>query len=124
VPRAWTSAALRVTPGIELRTDIELLIAEPFATIHFTRFKCMFHLDVTKGSGVAYVEIATHICFKCMFHMFQLFQTYVANVYSKCFSCFQTYVASVSSGCCNAYTGMFQEYNVYVATFERMLQKR
>jgi hypothetical protein len=43
----------------------------------------MFH-DVTKGSGVEYVAIATHVCFKCMFHMFQ---TYAANIYSKCFSC-------------------------------------
>jgi hypothetical protein len=30
-----------------------------------------------------------HICFECMFHMFHLSKTYVANVCSKCFSCFR-----------------------------------
>jgi hypothetical protein len=33
----------------------------------------MCFIDVAKGYDVAYVEMATHVCFKCMFHMFHLF---------------------------------------------------
>jgi hypothetical protein len=35
---------------------------------------------------VAYVALAIHVCCKCTFQMFELFQTYVANV--LCFKCF------------------------------------
>jgi hypothetical protein len=48
----------------------------------------MFHLDVAKGSDVAYVAMATHVCFKCMFHMFYLFKTYVPNVSAISEACF------------------------------------
>jgi hypothetical protein len=84
----------------------------------------MFNLDVSNVDiGVAHVAMAIHACFKCMFQVFYLFQTYVANVSFRCFksrsgvahvamtihTCFkrmfqvfrlfQTYVASVSFGC-------------------------
>jgi hypothetical protein len=52
-------------------------------------------------SAIAYVAMAIHICCKCRFQMFQLFQTYVASVLSGC--CI----------CCNDYTRMLQ---VYVST--------
>jgi hypothetical protein len=45
----------------------------------FSYFKCMlrvFYLDI------AYVALAIHICCKCMFQMFQLFQTYIVSVLS------------------------------------------
>jgi hypothetical protein len=43
----------------------------------------VFHLDVLKvDRNVAYVAVAIHVCFKCMFQIFHLvFQTYVC----KCF---------------------------------------
>jgi hypothetical protein len=64
-------------------------------------------------SGVVYVAMDLHVCCKCMFQMFQLFQTYVASllprilhklqwlytyiasVYFKCFICFRL--------CCSKY---------------------
>jgi hypothetical protein len=30
---------------------------------------------------VAYVAMAMHVCFKCMFQIFYLYQTYVASVF-------------------------------------------
>jgi hypothetical protein len=45
----------------------------------------MFHLNVSKVNlGVAHVAMAIHTCFKSMFQVFHLFQTYVANVLSRC----------------------------------------
>jgi hypothetical protein len=54
-------------------------------------FKC-FNLDV------AYVAMAAHTCFECLFHVFKMFQTYVAKgdqnvayiamVMQACFRCF------------------------------------
>jgi hypothetical protein len=58
--------------------------------------------DVAKvDRNVTHVAMAMHICFKCMFQMFRLYQTYVASVffwmlhiympvtsvYLKCFRC-------------------------------------
>ena len=82
----------------------------------------MFHIRVAKvdrdvakvDRGVAHVAMAMHICFKCMFQMFHLYQTYVAihldvvkvdlDVAYTCmfqvFQVFHTFVASVLSGCC------------------------
>ena len=49
--------------------------------------------DVAKvDQGVAHVAMAIHICFKCMFQMFHLLQTYLASVFSG-------YCKS-RSGCC------------------------
>jgi hypothetical protein len=59
-------------------------------------------------SAIAYVAIAIHICCKCRFQMFQLFQTYVASVLSEC--CI----------CCNDYTRMLQ---VYVSTVSNLCYK-
>ena len=43
----------------------------------------VFHLDVTKVN--LDVAMPIHACFKRMFQVFYLFQTYVANVLSECF---------------------------------------
>jgi hypothetical protein len=41
----------------------------------------VFYIDVVKvDRDVAHVAMAIHICFKCMFPMFYLFQTYVASI--------------------------------------------
>ena len=38
--------------------------------------------DVAKvDQDVVHVAMAIHVCFKCMFQMFYLFQTYVASVF-------------------------------------------
>jgi hypothetical protein len=38
--------------------------------------------DVAKvDRNVAHVAMAMHVCFKCMFQMFHLYQTYVASVF-------------------------------------------
>jgi hypothetical protein len=51
------------------------------------------HVEVAKvDQDVAYVAMAIHVYFKCMFLMFHLFQTYVANVTSRC--------CKSRSGCC------------------------
>ena len=47
---------------------------------------------------VAYVTMAIHVCYKCMFQMFYLFQTYVSSVLFGC--CI----------CCSGYTHMLQAY--------------
>ena len=69
---------------------------------------------------VAYVAMVMHVCFKCMFKMFHLYQTYVASVFSdiakvdldvaytymlqayisSIFKYFIHMFTSVSSGCC------------------------
>jgi hypothetical protein len=42
----------------------------------------MFYLDTLKVDfGVAHVAMAIYACFKC----FIIFQTYIANVLSRCF---------------------------------------
>jgi len=46
----------------------------------------MFYLDVTKVDlNVAYVVITIHTCFKRIFQVFHLFQTYVTIVSFRCF---------------------------------------
>jgi hypothetical protein len=43
----------------------------------------VFHLDIAKVDiDVAYVAMVVHACFKRIFLVFYLFQTYVANVSS------------------------------------------
>jgi hypothetical protein len=66
------------------------------ARVCFRCFTCMLqvlYIDVAKvDQGVAHVVTAIHVCFKCIFQMFHLFQTYVASVLSKC--------CKSKSGCC------------------------
>ena len=46
--------------------------------------KCLY-IDVAKvDRDVAHVVMAIHVCFKCMFQIFHLFQTNVASVLSRC----------------------------------------
>ena len=80
----------------------------------------MFHLDVAYVLNldvakvdwdVAHVAMAIHVCCKCMFQMFHLFQTYVASVLSGCCICCSRYilmlqvyifnVSPVSDVCCS-----------------------
>jgi hypothetical protein len=90
----------------------------------------VFYLDVV------YVAMTIHVCCKCMFQIFQLFQrmlqvfyldvSYVASVCFKCFSCFKcmlqvscldvAYVALAISICCNCMFQMFQLFQTYVAS--------
>jgi hypothetical protein len=50
-------------------------------------------MDVAKVDlDVAYVAMPIHSCLKRMFQVFHLFQTYIANVSSRCFKS--------RSGCC------------------------
>jgi hypothetical protein len=45
----------------------------------------IFHLDVSKiNLSVVHIVMAIHACFKHMFQVFHLFQTYIANVSSEC----------------------------------------
>jgi hypothetical protein len=53
----------------------------------------VFHLGVAKVDlDVTFVVIATHVCCKCMFEMFDLFQKYVTIASSRC--------CKSRSGCC------------------------
>jgi NO-binding membrane sensor protein with MHYT domain len=88
----------------------------------------VFYLDIT------YVALAIHICCKCMFQRFQLFQsllqvfyldvTYVALAIHVCckfmfqmIRLFQTYVVGVLSRCCICYTGYTHILQVYCQCF-------
>jgi hypothetical protein len=58
----------------------------------------VFYMDVIKvDRDVAYVAMAIHVCFKCMFQMFYLF----SDICCKCFIwilyMFHTYLTSVLS---------------------------
>jgi hypothetical protein len=45
----------------------------------------VFYIGVAKiDQDVAYVAMSIHVCFKCMFQLFHLFQTYVVSVSSGC----------------------------------------
>ena len=81
----------------------------------------VFYLDVAKvNRHVAYVAMAIHVCFKCMFQMFHLFfqrslqvfhldVAYVSHVCCKCFN-FYLDVAYVCNG--------FQEFQVFVSVLD------
>ena len=58
----------------------------------------MLYIDVAKADrDVEHVVMAIHVCFKCMFQMFYLFQMYVASVLSGCYKS--------RSGCCKSRSG-------------------
>jgi hypothetical protein len=45
----------------------------------------VLYIDVAKvDRDIAHDVIAIHVCFKCMFQMFYLFQTYVTSILSGC----------------------------------------
>jgi hypothetical protein len=82
--------------------------------------KCFISVLQKIDQDDAHVAMAMYVCFKCMFRLFHLFQTYIASVLFgccksrsrcciymhgckrmfKCFQLLQTYVLTVSSGCC------------------------
>jgi hypothetical protein len=72
----------------------------------------VLYIDVAKvDRDVAHV-IAIHVCFKCMFQMFHLFQTNVASILSDCCknrsgSCIYMHVASICFKC-------FKVFHTYV----------
>jgi hypothetical protein len=69
----------------------------------------VFHLDIAKvDRDVAHVAMAIHVCFKCIFQMFNLF--------------FQTFVASVSSGCCICFICMLQVFYWMLDMFVRVFK--
>ena len=82
----------------------------------------VLYIDVAKvDRDVAHVVMAIHVCFKCMFQMFHLFQTYVASVLSGCcksttgcciyiHACYKHMFLSVSYKCLQ----VFHVYVVYV----------
>jgi hypothetical protein len=78
--------------------------------------------DVAKVNwNVAHVAMAMHVCFKCMFQMFRLYQTYVASVFfwmlhiyaccKRMFEVFQVYVSI--SFVVGSYGLFFLLYNYY-----------
>jgi hypothetical protein len=91
-----------------------------------------FYLDV------AYVAVARHVCCKCIFQMFHMFQTYVTSVLFGCciyfrhmlqasiqeiLSVLDVYCKCVSR-CCSCYKHMLQTcVYKYFTCFRHMLQK-
>jgi hypothetical protein len=81
----------------------------------------VFYIDVAKvDRDVAHVAMPIHICFKCTFQMFHLYQVYVASVSSEyCKSrsgcCIYMHVASVCFKCFRCFIRMLQVFRQYVA---------
>ena len=75
-----TSMALH---GIELHVGARLCMFHVFQMYvsYMDVVACVLSGCCKIWSGVAYVAMAIHVCFKCMFRMFQLFHTYIANVF-------------------------------------------
>jgi hypothetical protein len=74
-----------------------------------------FRLDVAKvDRDVAYVVMAIHVCFKCMFQMFHLFFTCSLQV-------FHLDVVYVSHVCCNYFIWMHMFAMVF-KSFHALLQ--
>ena len=61
----------------------------------------MLHIDVAKvDQNAAHIVMDIHVCFKCIFQIFHLFQTNVASVLSRCWKsrsgcCIYMHVASI-----------------------------
>jgi hypothetical protein len=66
----------------------------------------MFHLFQTYIASVCYLSVAhvSHLCYKSMFEILQLFQSYVGV------SVFVLHFATVLSGCCICIVHMLQLY--------------
>jgi hypothetical protein len=98
----------------------------------------VLYIDVAKiDQDVAHVVMAIHVCFKCMFQIFHLFQMYVASSFSKCcksrsdcciymhaasicFKCFQVFhthvlqVFHLDVACiCNGFSNVFRRFRKY-----------
>jgi hypothetical protein len=71
--------------------------------------KC-FHIASCKCS-IWMLHMFSHICYKCIFQMFHMFQTYVPSVLSGC--CI----------CCSGYTHMLKTYVLIVSHCFSMLQQ-
>ena len=72
--------------------------------IYFRSILQVFHLGVAKVDlDVAFVAMATHVCCKCMFEIFNRFQKYVTIA---------------SSGCCKSILGCCTCYDGYTLMFQ------
>jgi hypothetical protein len=50
--------------------------------MYFRGMSQVFYINIAKvDRNVAHVAMAIHVCFKCTFLMFYLYQTYVASVF-------------------------------------------
>jgi hypothetical protein len=65
----------------------------------------MLHMFTKVGQDIAHVGMTKYACWKPLFQVFQVFQTYVANVLSGCLKS-----RSWCCTCCNGYTCMFQAH--------------
>jgi len=75
----------------------------------------VFHLDVAKVDlDVAYVAMTKYACYKPMFLVFQLFQTYITNISSRCFK--------NRSWCCTCCKWLYTHVSSVLSVFRRMLQ--
>jgi len=78
---------------------------------------------------IAHVVIAIHLCFKCMFQMFHMFQTNVANVAYTCMlqayvsSVFIRMFASVLSRCCICLQWFSIFFQVFLKVFQTLCFK-
>jgi hypothetical protein len=81
----------------------------------------VFYIDVAQVDwDVAHVAMTIHVCFKCMFQMYHLFQTYVVSVLSECCKsisgCYiYMHVASVSFKCFKCFIRILQVFHLDVA---------
>jgi hypothetical protein len=84
----------------------------------------MLYIDIAKvDRDVAHVVIVIHICFKCMFQIFNLFETNVASILSGCyiymhvasicFKCFQMFYSYV----CECFTWMLYMFAMVFKCF-------
>jgi hypothetical protein len=108
--------------GIELRASVKLHWGgqqvdehkfQPYVSCVLNVCSICFIWICKSRFGVAYVAMTIHVCCKCMFQMFQLFQTDIVSVLSGCCICctgstrmLQVYVlnvSSVSNVCCKCF---------------------
>jgi hypothetical protein len=84
----------------------------------------VFYIDVVKADrDVAHVAMVIHVCFKCRFQMFHLFQTYVESVSSGCcknrFGCciYMQAFQMFSYVCCSVFIWIFAMATHVVSSF-------
>ena len=100
----------------------------------------MLYIDVVKvDQDVAHVVVYIHVCFKCMFQIFHLFQTMLqvfcldvakVDLDVACICMLQAYVLSVSYVCLQVFIWMFHMFTmifkcflgVFASVFRRLFQ--
>jgi hypothetical protein len=86
--------------------------------LNVSRMLRMFYLDVSNVDlGIAHVTMAIHACFKRMFQVFYLFQTYVANVLFGCFKSTSSVAhVAIAIHVCFKRMLVFQLFHTYIAS--------